>query len=72
MLSPRLATYKALPGGATVTRDGSGAFGTSGVADRDVRSNLGFAVCAEAPETPRAIKLKVRKKQVVASDFGPV
>ena len=46
MLSPRFATYSALPGGATVTRDGSGAFGTTGVDGRDVCNNLGCAVCA--------------------------
>ena len=39
-----LGYVKALPGGATVVSDGSGALGTSGVEGREVRTNLGFAV----------------------------
>src|SRR6476646_8399304 len=47
-LSPRLATYSALPGGATVVSDGSGAADTNGVEDRDVFTSLGRKVCAAA------------------------
>ena len=73
MLSPRLATYMALPGGATVTRDGSGALGTSGVDGRDVFNNLGCAVCATACGAG-AISMKTKpkeRKRIVASDAGP-
>ena len=71
MLSPRLATYKALPGGATVVSDGSGALGASGVEGREVRNNLGFAVWAEAGETA-ARKAKFREmNRMAASDVGP-
>jgi hypothetical protein len=65
-----LATYKALPGGATVTSDGSGVFGTSGVAVRDVFNNLGRAVCADAGVMVMRTKPQQRKR-IIASDLGP-
>src|ERR1700730_17347227 len=73
MLSPRLATYRALPGGATVTRDGSGALGTSGVVGRDVSTSLGFVVCATA-DGASALSMTTKpkeRKRIVASDAGP-
>jgi uncharacterized metal-binding protein len=68
MLSPRLATYKALPGGATVVSDGSGAADTNGVEDRDVFTSLGCKVCAAA--TVRKAKVKERRR-IDVSDLGP-
>src|SRR5882672_4562252 len=73
MLSPRLATYSALPGGAIVTRDGSGALGTSGVVGRDVSTNLGFVVCATA-DGASAVSMTSKpkeRKRIVASDAEP-
>ena len=42
MLSPRLATYRALPGGATAVSAGSGALGAVAVEGLEVSSSFGL------------------------------
>jgi hypothetical protein len=56
-----------------VTRDGSGALGTSGVDGRDVSTSLGFVVCATA-DGASAVSMTNKpkeRKRIVASDAGP-
>ena len=75
MLSPRLATYKALPGGATVVSDASGALGTPGVEGLEVGTNFGCAVWAEATGTAaisKATKPKAMNRILTTDgDKGP-
>ena len=66
-LSPRLATYRALPGGAMVVSDGSGAADTNGVEDRDVFTSLGCKVCAAGN---RQESQRERKKEDRGECFG--
>src|ERR1700730_8303932 len=74
ILSPRWVSYSALPGGAIlVTRDGSGAFGTSGADGLDVRNNFRCGFCAEAG-TAAAMSTNSKpkeRKRILASDAGP-
>jgi hypothetical protein len=67
MLSPRLATYKALPGGATVVSAGSGALATVGVEGLDVSTSFGAAVWAEAAGTEAVAKPK-EMNRILAND----
>ena len=71
MLSPRLATYKALPGGATVVSVGSGALGTVGVDGLEVSNNFGRAVWAEATGTAAVKPNEMNKMLASESDKGP-
>ena len=58
MLSPRLATYKARPGGASVVRAGSGVLATAGVEGLEVSTNFGATVWAQAAGVDAAAKPK--------------
>ena len=66
MLSPRFATYKALPGGATAIGAGSGALGAVVVEGLEVSNSFGLAVCAEA--TGAAAKKPKEMNKMLASE----
>jgi hypothetical protein len=66
-----LATYKALPGGATVVSAGSGALGTVGVEGLDVSNNFGCDVWAEATRTAAINPNEMNKILASDRDRGP-
>lgn len=71
MLSPRFATYKALPGGATAVSAGSGALGAVAVEGLEVSSSFGLAACAEATGAAATKPKEMNKMLASESDKGP-
>ena len=70
MLSPRFATYKALPGGATAVSAGSGALGAVVVDGLEVSNSFGLA-CAEATGAGATKPKEMNKMLASESDKGP-